>query len=206
LYIHQGYFFESTGLKGRSSLRLIDPDTGEILKKVEVRGVFAEGIAAIGNRLVQLGWHSEKAIVYHIPDLTPIDEYHYSGEGWGMSASMEHFLISDGSAEIVYRDQHFNKVKSLKIRINSFSLKGINDISRVDGRIYCNVLRDDNIYEVSETSGKVLRILDCSNLRKLAATPDCESVFNGIAYDQQTDTFIVTGKNWDKYFQVNFNP
>lgn len=205
LHIHQGYFFESTGLKGRSSLRLINPDTGAILKKVEIPDVFAEGIAAIGSRLVQLGWHSEKAIVYSIPDLTPIDEYRYSGEGWGMSASPEYFLISNGSAEIIYRDQQFNRVKSLKVRINSFPLSGINDIARVDDRIYCNVLQDDNIYEVSETSGKVLRILDCSRLRKSAVTPNYQNVLNGIAYDRKTRTFFITGKNWEKYFQVNFN-
>lgn len=205
LHIHDGILYESTGLVGQSSLRVIDRETGEVLQNIPVEGRFAEGIAAIGDRLVQLGWRSQQALVYQLPDLTPIGHYDYTGEGWGLTATAEHFLASDGSDELVYRDRRFNPVRTLKVRINGRPLRGINDLAWAHGRIYCNVLRDSSIYEISERDGRVLRILDCSRLAEAAATPGPANVLNGIAYDRRTDTFFVTGKRWRYYFQVRFD-
>lgn len=204
LHIHNGIMYESTGIVGCSSLRIVERETGEILQKISVEDCFAEGIAAIGDRLVQLVWRSQQALVYRLPDLTLIDHYSYSGEGWGMTATAEHYLTSNGSDEIVYRDRHFNRVKSLKVRVNGFPLRGINDLAWAKGRIYCNVLHDSNIYEISAGRGTVLRILDCSRLAEAAAMPGSANVLNGIAYDPQTDTFFITGKRWRNLFQVRF--
>jgi glutaminyl-peptide cyclotransferase len=204
LHIHDGVLYESTGIMGCSSLRVIDRQTGEVLKSIGVEDQFAEGIAALGEQLVQLTWHGGKAMVYRLPDLAPLEPYSYTGEAWGMSANAEHYLISNGSDEIVYRNRQFDTIKSLKVRINGFPLKGINDLAWAKGKIYCNVLHDDNIYEIDERSGKVLHILNCSRLVDLPAQPRDSNVLNGIAYDQQTDTFFITGKRWKDYFQVKF--
>jgi len=204
LHIHNGVLYESTGIVGCSSLRVIDRQTGEVLKSINVEGQFAEGIAAVGDRLVQLTWHEEKARVYQLPDLASLEPYRYSGEGWGMTATAEHYLISNGSDEIVYRDRQFYKIKSLKVRINGFPLKGINDLAWAKGKIYCNVLHDNHIYEIDESSGKILHMLNCSRLADLAAQPGDSNVLNGIAHDQQEDSFFITGKRWKNYFQVKF--
>lgn len=202
LYIHNGILYESTGLVGHSSLRVIDRETGEIQKCISVSGQFAEGIAVLDDRLVQLLWRSQKALVYSVPDLTPLEHYCFTGEGWGMTATAEYFLVSNGTNEIVYRDKNFNRIKSLKVRVKGFRLNGINDLAWVNGRIYCNVLRDNNIYVIRESTGKVINVIDCSNLAEVAATPGYANVLNGIAYDSQTDTFLITGKRWKKYYQV----
>ena len=204
LHIHDEVLYESTGIMGGSSLRVIDRQTGQVLKSISVADQFAEGIAVMGDRLVQLTWHDAKAIVYRLPDLAPLEPYSYTGEAWGMSATAEHYLISNGSDEIVYRNQQFHKIKSLKVRINGFPLKGINDLAWVNGKIYCNIHHDNNIYEIDERNGRVLQILNCSRLAKLAAPPGDSNVLNGIAYDQQTDSYVITGKRWRNYFFVQF--
>ncbi len=119
-----------------------------------------------------------------------------------MSASPEYFLTSNGSNEIVYRDQQFNIAKSIKARVNGFPLNGINDIAWTQGCIFCNVLSDNNIYAICENSGKVLYILDCSDLAKKGGVPGKDHVLNGIAYDRQTNSLFITGKRWGKYFQI----
>jgi glutamine cyclotransferase len=205
LHIHDGVLYESTGIVGQSSLRVIDPQTGEIMRTVSIAEQFAEGIAVLGDRMVQLTWRSQQALVYHLPELTPLEPCAFSGEGWGLTATGEHYLASNGSDEIIYRDRYFNPVKSLKVRINGLPLRGINDLAWAHGRIYCNVLRDDSIYEISEHDGKVLRILDCSRLAEAAAPPGPANVLNGIAHDPRTDTFYMTGKRWRHYFQVRFD-
>ncbi|MGE0371128.1 MAG: glutaminyl-peptide cyclotransferase [Gammaproteobacteria bacterium] len=204
LHIHDGVLYESTGIFGKSSLRVIDLQTGEIMRTVPVAEQFAEGVAILGDRLVQLIWRSQQALVYRLPELAPLEPYAFSGEGWGLTATAEHYLSSNGSDEIVYRDRRFKPVRSLKVRINGLPLRGINDLAWAQGRIYCNVLRDDSIYVVSERDGKVLSILDCSRLAQEAATPGPANVLNGIAYDPQTETFYLTGKRWRKLFQVRF--
>lgn len=204
LHIHDGVLYESTGILGHSSLRVIDRETGKVLRKISIDDRFAEGIAAIGDRLVQLTWRSQQAMVYRLPDLAPIGHYGYAGEGWGMTATADHYLASNGSDEIVYRDRNFNQVRSLKVRIHGLPLRGINDLAWAKGRIYCNVLHDNNLYEIGEGRGKVLHVVDCSRLEAAAATPGPVNVLNGIAYDQQTDTFFITGKRWRKMFRVRF--
>jgi len=205
LHIHDGILYESAGIVGESSLRVIDRLTGKVLKSVPVEDGFAEGIAAVGDRLVQLTWREGKALVYRLPDLLSLESCSYAGEGWGMSATTEHYLTSDGSDEIAYRDRQLRKIETLKVRINGFPLKGINDLAWVNGRIYCNVLRDDNIYEIDGRSGRVLHIVNCSRLSKLGARPNESHVLNGIAYDQQTDSLFITGKRWKCYFQVRLS-
>jgi glutaminyl-peptide cyclotransferase len=202
LHIHDGILYESTGIVGNSSLRVVDRLTGEVLNFIHIEDLFAEGIAVIGARLAQLTWRDGKVLVYRLPDLHSLEPLNYTERGWGMSATANQYLTSNGSDEIVYRDQQFRKKKTLKVRINAFPLKGINDLAWVKGSIYCNVLRDDNIYKIDDTSGKVLHILDCSSLAEIGAPPGDSHVLNGIAYDQQTDTLFITGKRWKNYFQI----
>jgi glutamine cyclotransferase len=205
LHVHDGVLYESTGLVGQSSLRVIDRETGAILRMIAVEDGFAEGIAVLGDRLVQLAWRSQRALVYRLPDLVPVGRYDYAGEGWGMTATAEQYLTSDGSDEITYRNRNFDRVRSLKVRVNGLPLRGINDLAWAHGRIYCNVLHDSRIYEISEASGRVARVFDCSHLARTAASPGPASVMNGIAYDRRTDTFFVTGKRWCSLFQVRLD-
>jgi glutamine cyclotransferase len=185
---------------------VIDPLSGEIVRNIAVAEQFAEGIAVLGDRLVQLAWRTQRARVYQLPELAPLEPYAFAGEGWGLTAAPEHYLASNGSDEIIYRDRRFNPVGSLKVRINGRPLRGINDLAWAHGRLYCNVLHDDSIYEICEIDGAVLRILDCSRLAQAAATPGPANVLNGIAHDPQSDTFYITGKRWRNLFQVRFTP
>lgn len=203
---HDGdYLYESTGLYGASSLRVLHPLTGEILKNIPVDGVFAEGIAAIGDRLLQLTWKSGKVLVYRLPELAKIGALPYQGEGWGLTATGERFVMSNGSHVLCYRDTNFRRTGRLVVTSNRLALREMNDIAAAGKKIYANVLHEKCIFEICGKTGKVLRIIDCAQLEKSASTPGGENVLNGIAYEAVSDTFFVTGKNWKYLFQVRLD-
>ena len=65
LFYLDGHLYESTGLNGQSSLRMVDLETGRILELHDVPAkYFAEGLAPWGSTLVQLTWQSHVALVY----------------------------------------------------------------------------------------------------------------------------------------------
>ena len=54
-----GHLYESTGLNGKSSIRMVDLSTGKVLQKYDVASkYFAEGLTDWGSTLIQLTWQS----------------------------------------------------------------------------------------------------------------------------------------------------
>ena len=101
LVFHNGFLYEGTGQYGRSSLRKVRLETGEILKKVDLPPeYFGEGIAIVDNRVVQLTWQAQKGFVYDLMDFRLMRHFSYAGVGWGLAAHGRDLLMSDGSAAI----------------------------------------------------------------------------------------------------------
>ena len=101
LYV-DGHLYESTGLNGRSSLRMVDLETGRVLQKAPVpQHYFAEGLAAWGSTLIQLTWQSHIAFVYDRFSFRLLRTFHYHGEGWGLTADGKNLILSDGTATFV---------------------------------------------------------------------------------------------------------
>lgn len=117
LLYHNGKIFESTGLRGQSSLRCINAADGSIQKKIPVAGIFAEGIALKGNFLVQLTWRSGRAIMYRYPDLQNVDYFSYGGEGWGLTTDGKFYIMSNGSDTLFWRDNAFNVMKKTAVTL-----------------------------------------------------------------------------------------
>jgi len=207
LLLHGGSLFESTGLNGSSSLREVDPATGKVKRRVSVPSeYFAEGLAAVGDRLIQLTWKEEKAFVYRLADFKPAGELRYDGEGWGLAFDGRRLVMSDGSDRLTFRDPRtFAVLGEVRVTLAGRPLTQLNELECVDGAVYANVWQMDQIVRIDPASGKVTAVIDASGLLTPAERQNAD-VLNGIAWDPARKTFLITGKLWPKLFEVTFVP
>jgi glutamine cyclotransferase len=202
-----GYLYESTGLYRSSSLRCIDIDGGAVVKAVALGPhLFGEGLAAAGDRLVQLTWKENRALVYARDDFRVVDTIRYAGEGWGLTATPEFFIMSNGSDTLYFRGRDFRVRKKLAVRHNGKPLASLNELEYARGMVYANVWYSNYIFEIDPSSGAVTRSVDCTALAQQAGEIDSEKVLNGIAWDEERDRFYCTGKKWPLVFEVTIPP
>jgi glutamine cyclotransferase len=166
---------------------------------------WGEGIAARDKELIQLTWRSELAMVYSLPELKPTRSLQYRGEGWGLSACGDGFVMTNGSSTLVFRDQYFAVLRTLPVRTRGIPLRWLNDLTCANGRLYINRLGDNCIYEVDPMNGRVTTILDCSEIVSAESPAGAEDQLNGIAYIEDDDVFVITGKRWKKLYFVAFS-
>ncbi len=208
LLFHDDKLYESTGIRGRSTLREVDLETGEVLRHVSLaNNYFAEGLARVANKLIQITWQSERAFVYDLASFKQEKLFSYEGEGWGLCFDGKSLYMSDGSSVITKRDsESFEVTKSISVTLRGEAVKQINELECVGEHIYANIWLTDTIIKINKKSGKVVAEIDASNLLSIQERQDLtsEAVLNGIAYNSQTDTFYVTGKYWPKLFEVRF--
>ncbi len=208
LFLHDGFLFESTGQRGESSLRKVDPKTGEVLKKTDLPvEYFGEGITLCNDEIYMLTWTSGKCFVYDKNTFELKREYKYPGEGWGLSCSKDSLLImTDGSNFIRFIDPGTFQVKNtIALYHNGAPVNALNEIERVDNLAFVNIYTTDAIAVIDLNSNQMTGIIDCSELRKtLEENPDAEA-FNGIAFDSETNHFYVTGKYWNRMFEIKVN-
>lgn len=205
LFFHDSLLYESTGAPAGqvSSLRILNPRSGAILRSIELRGVFAEGIAVMSGELVQLTWRDGFAFAYPFPSLASgTQKYRYSGEGWGLASDGERWYMSNGSDTIVIRDRAFNVVRRMPVRLHAKPLRSLNELEFARGKLYANIWYSSLIAEIDPATGVVTRTIDCAALIAAAALRSQEHVLNGIAWDAKRDVFYLTGKNWAKIFEV----
>jgi glutamine cyclotransferase len=202
LFYYKGLLYESTGLYGQSSLRVIDPKDGNILKNFPVADIFAEGCAKMDSTLVQLSWREKAALVYSFPSLRPSGSFSYIGEGWGLSASSSSFFMSNGSDTLFIRNKKFSVTKKVAVTLSGKPLLALNELEYVNGLVFANVWFNNSIYVVQPKTGRVIRTVDCASLVAQNASSSDQDVLNGIAYNNTTGTFYLTGKNWRYIFEV----
>jgi glutamine cyclotransferase len=201
LLFEDGCLFESTGLVGKSSLRQCDPLTGAVLRHIPVDGDYAEGITVFGTMLYQLSWQSGIIRLYRWPTLDPAGLIHCPGEGWGLTASPESLVISDGTSVLRFRDEKFLLVRELRVNSNGVTVDRLNDLAWAQGRLYANVWRESYILEIDPGDGRVLRVVDCSDLYPGEELGE-DAVLNGIAFNAANGLFFVTGKRWPWMYEV----
>lgn len=208
LLVHDGYLYESTGSppNRESSLRRIDPQTGTLQKLIPVEKGFAEGIAVLDDHLLQLTWQSEYALVYAMPQMIPEGKVLYRGEGWGLTTAGRKFLMSDGSDSLILRDSGFNSVQRLGVTYRGTPLTNINELEYARKHVYANVWYSTSIFVISVQTGAVVQVIDCKPLIDIEQPPSPNNVLNGIAWNRETDTFYLTGKNWRTLFEVALPP
>lgn len=200
-----GHLYESTGLNGRSSLRMVELSTGRVLQHHELPAeYFGEGLTNWGASLVQLTWKAGTALVYDRFSFALQRTQHYSGEGWGLTQDGKSLILSDGSPVLRFLDpRSFREIRRLAVvDENGHPVLDLNELEFVRGEIYANVWHTDRIARISPRSGRVLGWIDLSGLLDKSQLSDPEAVLNGIAYDSRFDRLFVTGKLWPKLFEI----
>lgn len=208
LLLADGMLYESTGLYGRSSLREVDPGSGEVIRVRHLDDrYFGEGLALVEDRLIQLTWRSGRAFVYRLDTFEQLDVFDYQGEGWGLCYDGEELWMSDGSASLTVRDENdFEVLRRVEVTRAGEPVALLNELECVGDQIFANVWQTDLIVRIDKGSGRVDGVIDASGLlgpAELAALP-ADGVLNGIAYDPEADRFLLTGKLWPKLFSVRF--
>lgn len=207
LYV-DGHLYESTGIKGQSTLREEDLESGRIRRMQLVSDqYFAEGLTDWKNTLVQLTWQSHIGLVYDRASFRLLRTFHYDGEGWGLTHDTKSLILSDGTAELRFLDpETFKQVRRLTVKDHGKAVTKLNELEFVHGEIFANVWYSDRIARISPADGRVLGWIDLKGLMPRDELSSDQAVLNGIAYDAQHDRLFVTGKLWPKVFEIAFGP
>jgi glutamine cyclotransferase len=196
-----GYLYEGTGLKGNSSLRKVELETGKVLQRINLSPeFFGEGITVINQIIVALTWQSHRGFVYDQSDFRVRRSFDYPGEGWGLTNDGEHIYMSDGTAQIrVWDSTSLSESRRIDVHDGSRPVQALNEWEWVRGEIYSNVWQTDRIARIAPNDGRVLGWID---LKGLLGPTQGADVLNGIAYDSLGGRLFVTGKLWPKLFEI----
>lgn len=208
LVYHDGFLFESTGLYGRSSVRKVSIESGNVVNKRNLaRRYFGEGLALRGNTLVQLTWRERKAFAYNLDDFTETTRFALKGEGWGLTFDGSHFIQSDGSSTLRFLDPGtFRERYRLTVRDDNRPVAMLNELEMVRGEIFANILGSDRIARIDPATGNVIGWLDLRPLREKTVSWHRAADLNGIAYDPDSNRLFITGKRWPWLFELALEP
>lgn len=206
LYEGTGNGSGPSGNKGISSLRKTNYKTGEIFKKIELsEQYFGEGITILNNKVYQLTWLNNEGYVYNADTFKKEKTlpYYKKMEGWGLTSDGKSLYMTDSSETIhILNPETFVETGSINVYSLANKVKAVNELEWIDGKIYGNVYQKDAIAVINPITGAVEGILNLADLKtKISQLPDTD-VLNGIAYNPKTKTIFVTGKNWDKMFEI----
>lgn len=203
-----GQLLESTGLNGRSSLRRVELETGRVLKKVNLPSeYFGEGLAVLRDRIYQLTWQHQRGFVYDLATLSPLREFTYSGEGWGLTTDGRALILSDGSPTLRFLDPETSQVlHTLTVTIDGRPLPQLNELEFIDGEIFANIWQTHTIVRIDPATGRVTGTIDLTGILPAQERHRDTDVLNGIAYDPATKRLFVTGKNWPRLFEIKLLP
>ena len=203
-----GHLYESTGINGQSSLRMIDLETGRVLQEQPVDSkYFAEGLTAWGSTLVQLTWESHVALVYDRFSFRLLRTFSFAGEGWGLTQDGKSLILSDGTSALRFFDPAtFAEVRRITVKDHGKTVTDLNELEYIQGEVYANMWHTDRIARISPRTGKVLGWIDLKGLLPESERSSPEAVLNGIAWDAAGRRLFVTGKLWPKLFEIEVVP
>jgi glutamine cyclotransferase len=208
LAYRDGFLYEGTGLNGRSSLRKVRLEKGEVVQRVDLGAeFFGEGIAIVKDKVLQLTWTSEVGFVYDLNSFRMLRKFSYLGQGWGLAANGDELFLSDGTSEIRVLDaEKFQEKRRLKVHDRSTLIDQLNELEFVDGQLFANVWHSNRIARISPQTGEVVGWIDLTGLLSPVYRREPEAVLNGIAYDPVQRRLFVTGKLWPSVFEIRLSP
>jgi glutamine cyclotransferase len=204
----QGMLYESTGLNGQSSLRMVDLKTGRVLQQHDLPPVdFGEGLTDWKSTLVQLTWQTHLGFVYDRFSFRVLRTFSYPWEGWGLTQDGRHLILSDGSPVLhLLNPATFQPAGEIHVTDAGKPVENLNELEYVRGEIYANVWLTNRIACISPATGHVLAWIDLTGLLPADQRQNDNAVLNGIAYDRQRNRLFVTGKLWPKLFEIEVTP
>lgn len=204
LFYHNGELYEATGLKGESTVRKVNPQTGEVLQSFAIpKDVFGEGICLFNNKIIQITWQAGRGYVYDLETFKHLDQFSYMGEGWGITTDGKSLFMSNGSEEIkILEPNNYSQTDKLEVYDNKGKVIYLNELEYIDGEIYANIYQYEKIARIDPKTGKVLAYIDLSRILPFSDYTQNTDVLNGIAYDSDKKRLFVTGKKWPKLFEI----
>lgn len=202
------YLYESTGLNGYSSIKKIDLFNDKIIEtRFLDKQYFGEGLTIINNKIIQLTWKSKVGFIYDLETFEMERSFNYgkSIEGWGLANDGTHIFKSDGTEKIWVLDSNsYEEIDYLEVVTNNKKIKNINELEVVDNQIYANTYQFNNdvCVIIDKDSGEVTGLINFKGLRERVKNHPELDVLNGIAYNKRRKTFFVTGKKWNKIFEI----
>ena len=209
----QGLFFrgsdmiESTGGFGTSMLRVVDLKTGKASQSVSFKNkYFGEGSVIFGDALYVLTWTNKLVFVYDPQTLEYRKSFSYPREGWGLTTDGESLIASDGSSRLFFMDGNLHVTRTVDVKLDSRSVKRLNELEYIDGRIWANVYLSDLIVIIDPSDGRVCATVDCTGLLPASLRRPDTDVLNGIAFDSADGKIYLTGKNWPELYEIKLKP
>jgi glutaminyl-peptide cyclotransferase len=200
-----GELYESTGLNGESTLRRVDLKTGQTLQRIDIpKQYFAEGLALVGDELLQLTWQHKLGFVYDRKTFKQKRTFSYNTEGWGIAYDgTSRLVMSDGSDRLTFLDpKTFTAQKTMRVQDAGRPVLNLNELEWIENEIWANVWQTDRIARINPNTGDVNAWIDLSSLFPRAQRVPPADELNGIAYDRATRRIFITGKKWPRLYQI----
>lgn len=199
-----GLMWEGTGEYGSS--QVVTYALGQNAPRVELSlpaSEFGEGITLLGGEMFQLTWESNVCHVYDVASRKKLRDHRYPGEGWGLTSDGEKLYMSNGTSTIYRVDpKTFQREGRITVTLRGETLNYINELEWIDGKIWANVYTTNYIVIINPETGVVEGMIDCEGLLSDEDITTRTDVLNGIAYDAATKRIFVTGKRWNKLFEI----
>ena len=206
LEFYKGELYDSTGQYGESKLRKLDYKNGTVLKTINLNSAyFGEGLSVLNDKIYQLTWKEGRGLVYDVNSLEQIETFNYgqSKEGWGLCNDGQKLYKSDGSEFLWFLNPiTLAEEGSIQAYTNKGKLTNLNELEWVNGKIYANRYQKNGVAIINPHNGAIEAVIDFKALRTKVTKHQGLDVLNGMAYNPQTKTLFVTGKRWDKLFEV----
>lgn len=204
LLFRDGRLYESTGMEGRSSVRIVRLEDGRVLKQAAVPPpYFGEGLVDWGNRLISLTWQHGRGFIWDRATLSKLGEWRYPGEGWALTHNGREIIMSDGTSQLRFLDPATLKEKRrVTVTADGQRIARLNELEWVKGEVLANIWMTDRIARIDPATGRVKGWIDLGPVTRKVNRRGYDDVANGIAYDVRTDRLFVTGKNWPQLFHI----
>ena len=208
LEFYQGMLYESTGQYGLSSIRKTAFATGEVIQKLPLdASYFGEGLTFINDEAVQLTWKENLGFIYDPNNFKLLRSFNYekSKEGWGLCNDGKVVYKTDGTEKLWKLDPStFEEIDFVDIVTHNKLISKVNELEYANGLIYANTYQFNKevVLIIKPATGQVFGVVDFSGLKEQVTQHPQLDVFNGIAFHPKRNSFFVTGKYWDKLFEV----
>lgn len=203
LFFHDGQLYESTGQNGKSSLRIVDLETGIPVRKVDFEEkYFLEGSVVLDGRLHLLTWLNGEIFTCDPITLERTGSQKYPRQGWGLTTDGKQLIASDGSSKLFFMDPDHNLKRKVTVKLSDKSVRYLNELEFIGGKVWANVYLSDNIMIINPEDGTVEGVIDCKGLLPFKLRDKDTDVLNGIALDPATGDIYLTGKNWPRLYKI----